>query len=119
MAASYKLLSDHWVSAGGGQVLQAGTIATVGRELPLGFKPTALCDPQNADGLAAFYAAGPQLPSLIRNSWVNGLVVSQPVTRWIPNPTPTVPFNGAGEYVLTGLGAGLPFVQMNFGGQYP
>ncbi|MGA7634795.1 MAG: hypothetical protein WCB11_28855 [Terriglobales bacterium] len=46
------------------------------------------------------------------------------VTRWVPNPNSTQPGNTGREYVLTGLGAGLPFAQLavnaaGFGGVYP
>jgi len=47
-----------------------------------------------------------------------------PVTKWVVNPNPSLPGNPGREYVLTGLGAGLPFAQLavnaaGFGGVYP
>jgi hypothetical protein len=121
--SSYRFLQDHSV---GGAYYQAGTIAStadVGGTLPVNFQPTGACEPLDAPAVAAFYAMGPQLRALIRQQWV-GLPVAKPFTYWIPNPNPTQPGNTGREYVLTGLGAGLPFAQLavnaaGFGGVYP
>jgi hypothetical protein len=121
--SQYRFLQDHSV---GGVYYQAGTSAStadVGGSLPVNWQPTGASEPLDAPAVAAFYAMGPQLGALIRQQWV-GLPVAKPVTYWIPNPNPTFPGNSAREYVLTGLGAGLPFAQLavnaaGFGGVYP
>jgi hypothetical protein len=105
--------------------ISAGTVfsdlpgQSVPQMVPTNYLPNAYFEPLDADALTKFYAVGPYLPS--------GSVpirVAQATTRWIPNPTPTLPGNGAREYVLTGLGQGLPFLQLNvnsaaMGGVYP
>jgi hypothetical protein len=121
--STYRFLRDHSIS---GAYHQAGTVAStadVGGTLPVNWQPTGVCEPLDDPAVAAFYAMGPQLRALIRQQWV-GLPVAKPVTYWIPNPNPTQPGNSAREYVLTGLGAGLPFAQLavnaaGFGGVYP
>jgi hypothetical protein len=121
--SSYRFLQDHSV---GGIYYQAGTIAStvdVGGTLPVNWPPTGACDPLDAPAVAAFYQMGPQLGALIRQQWV-GLPVTAGVTRWVVNPQPTLPGNPGREYVLTGLGSGLPFAPLavnasGFGGVYP
>jgi hypothetical protein len=86
--------------------------------VPTNCPPNAYFEPLDADALAKFYAAGPWLPG--------GSVpirVGQAVTRWVVDPN-AAPGNPYRQFVLTGLGAGLPFMQLGvnaaaFGGQYP
>jgi hypothetical protein len=116
--AKYRLLADHFVGGAGGRFLQGGSIVTEGVEVPTGWVPTPYCDPLDMDGVNKFYGAGVKLPGLIRTVW-NGLTIQPPVTRWIadPNASPGNPYR---QFVLTGLGASLPFAQFgNSGGQAP
>jgi hypothetical protein len=114
--AIYLLLADHFVPGAGGVYLTAGSVVTdtgPGAQLPPAWIPTPYVDPQDTDAVAKFWAAGPVLPGLglLRQRWSN-VPVPRPFTYWIPNPNPT---GGNGniyrEYILTGLGAGLPFQQ--------
>jgi hypothetical protein len=59
-----------------------------------------MCDPLNSDGVAKFFAQGPQLPSLIRSPWT---YINLPVTYWTPAFTP----NTFSQFKLTGLGVAL------------
>jgi hypothetical protein len=119
--ARYRLLADHVVAGASGTYLTAGSIVSdsAGAQLPSNFIPTPYCDPLDTDAVNKFYLAGPGLPGLglLIPRWV-GVSVPPPVTRWVPNPNPTAPGNPYREYVLTGLGAGLPFAQA-FGGGCP
>src|SRR5262245_30995536 len=54
--ASYRLISDHYVNGG---LLWAGSIVSEGVEIPVGWRPTLACDPQDSDGLQKFFDAGP------------------------------------------------------------
>ncbi len=74
-------------------------LAVVGN-IPSGWVPPAAVDPLDTDAVTAFYNAGP----LIRSR--TGIGVG-PVTRngFDPNATPGNPYR---QFVLTGLGAGLP-----------
>ena len=107
--STYRFLADHYTDGG---FVQAGSIAStadVGGILPSDFKPTGACDPLDQPALAAFYAMGPQVGWPIRQQWA-GIGVSPAVTRWVladPNSR---------AYVLTGLGAGLPFRQLGVNG---
>jgi hypothetical protein len=108
--SAYRFLQDHSIS---GAYYQAGTVAStadVGGPLPVNFQPTGACEPLDAAGVAAFYAMGPQLRAFIRQQWT-GIPVARPVTYWVVNPNPTLPGNPGREYVLNGLGSGLPFAQ--------
>ena len=107
------------------ECLQAGSVVTDtghGAQLPNGFVPTSYCDPLDADAVTKFYNAGPQIPRLIRAQWT-GVPVGPPVTYWKPDPNAS-PGNPSRQYVLTGLGAALPFLQLCvnaacFGGVVP
>ena len=113
--AQYRMLQDHFDA--NGRYYQAGTIASTqdaGGTLPTGWTPTGQVDPLDTPAVNAFYAAGPQLNGPIKTQW-SALSVAAPVTRWVERVNP----NPYREYVLTGLGAGLPFKQMFFGGIQP
>lgn len=105
----YRFLVDHYTDGG---FIQAGSIAStadVGGILPAGWQPTGGVDPLDQAALTAFYNQGPQVGWPVRQQWA-GIGVSPAVTRWLlvdPNNR---------EYVLTGLGAGLPFRQLGVNG---
>jgi hypothetical protein len=104
--SQYRFLQDHYVN---GVYYQAGTIAStfdVGGSLPTGWQPSGAVDPLDEAAVTAFYAMGPQIRASV------GIAIARPVTYWTPNPNPTLPGNAGREFVLTGLGAGLPFVQL-------
>jgi hypothetical protein len=112
--STYRFLQDHYVN---GVTYQAGTTASTfdaGGTLPTGWVPTGQVDPLDNAAVTAFYSAGPQLNGAIKTQW-SGLSVAAPVTRWTDRVLP----NLYREYVLTGLGVGLPFKQMFFGGIQP
>jgi hypothetical protein len=83
--------------------VQAGTILVdgPGGNIPNNWNPTA-CEPLDAGGLAAYYAAGPQFSPVLQH-WT-GLNVVPPLTFWKfasgANPNRF--------YQLQGLGIGLP-----------
>ena len=109
--STYRFLQYHYVN---GVTYLAGTTAATfdaGGTLPTGWLPSGAVDPLDAPAVNAFYAVGPQVCGSIKTQW-SGLSVAAPVTRW----TPAGPNQ---QYVLTGLGAGLPFKQMLFGGVQP
>jgi hypothetical protein len=103
----YRLLQDHYVnnlyfSAGSTQ-----STADVGGLLPFGWIPTPACDPLDAPAVAAFYAAGPK--PLIFQFGTLSFQVSPPKTSWLATP---IPGSGFTSYQLTGLGSGMPAVNM-------
>jgi hypothetical protein len=107
-------LQDHYVN---GVTYLAGTTASTldaGGTLPVGWIPTGQVDPLDTAAVNAFWVAGPLLTGSIRQQWSN-LSVAPPVTRWVDATTP----NLYREYVLNGLGTGLPMKQMLFGGMMP
>jgi hypothetical protein len=111
MAASYRLLQDHFIN---NVLLLAGQIVTEGIELPLAWKPTSAVDPINSDGVAAVWNLGPisgaAAPVLIRQQW-DGIPIAAPVTFWKPFQSPNV----NNLWVLTGNGTGLGPRQGNSG----
>jgi hypothetical protein len=113
--ATYLLCADHAF----GDVVPAGTVVsdqpgTPGtQQIPVGWIPTPYCDPLTSDAVANVYAVGVQLPG--------GSVPLKivPKTRWVVDPN-----GGSGnpyrQFVLSGLGVGLPFQQLTAPrGQYP
>jgi hypothetical protein len=99
--SSYYLLADHSI---GGLYFPAGSTqstADVGGLLPTGWQPSNNCDPLDAGALAAFYAAGPCLPS-------PRLFVRPPKTFWKITPQPGNP--SAMQWTLQGLGIALAAV---------
>jgi hypothetical protein len=112
--STYRFLQDHYVN---GVAYLAGTTAAtydVGGTLPVGWVPTGQVDPLDTAAVNAFWAAGPQLTGSIRTQWSN-LAVAPPLTRWVDRVIP----NLYREYVLNGLGTGLPMKQILFGGMQP
>jgi hypothetical protein len=109
--STYRFLQDHYVN---GATYLAGTTASTldaGGSLPIGWTPTGAVDPLDTPAVNAFYAAGPQVCGSIKTQW-SGLSVAAPVTRWVaagPNR----------EYVLNGLGTGMPMKQLFAGGIQP
>ena len=88
--ASYRFLQDAYVN---GFYITAGDVAStadVGGTLPINFLPPAACDPLDASAVAAFFAAGVQLLTLVRTA---------PATYWAPVAND--------QYSLTGLGVGM------------
>jgi hypothetical protein len=113
--STYRFLQDHYDA--NGRYYQAGTTAStqdVGGSLPTGWVPTGQVDPLDTAAVNAFWAAGPMLCGAIKTQWSN-LAVAAPVTRWTDRVIP----NLYREYVLNGLGTGLPMKQMLFGGMQP
>lgn len=112
----YRFLADHSV---GPFYFQAGTTASTADDgvglPPVGWVPTGGVEPLDSSAAAAFFAAGPQFGWPIRQQWT-GIGVPRPVTNWVPNPNPTAPGNPYREFVLVGLGAGLPFKQLGVDG---
>ena len=116
MAAVYRLLAPHLVN---NVYLDAGSIVTEGKELPIGWKPTHAVDPQNSDGVLALWQAGPRedgranaTPTLgdygIRGQFSN-VFIAPPLVYWRPFQTP----NTNNLFILTGAGAALGPVQGN------
>jgi hypothetical protein len=112
--ATYRALAD--ISFGSSwPYAQAGTILVdgPGGNIPNNWVPPGCVDPLDGLALAAFYAAGPQMPGKVQQQWT-GIGVSPPTTKWVP----VGPNAGPGLYQLTGLGAGLP-AQQFFGAAPP
>lgn len=109
MAASYRLLEDHWLSD---QLVAAGTTITEGDGVcPVGWVPTGNVDPLNTDATNAFYNAGPQLLGLVRQQFVSQMV-NPPITYWIIVGGFGKGFNpgfmvGPPLWQLTGLGSNV------------
>ncbi len=115
--ATYRALQDMWLG-GNWPYVTAGTILTdgPGGNLPNGWVPNGAVDPLDTAAVNAFWAAGPQIPGLIRSQWT---FIAPPVTYWVPTGTP-----GLRQYKLTGPGAALGVQQMgvngaSFGGIQP
>lgn len=101
--STYRFCSDHVVGA---FFYPAGTTAQtadVGGSLPVGWPPSAQCDPLDAAAVQAFWNVGPQLLGPVIGRWV-GQSVAPPITRWTDYRWPNV-FR---EFVLTGLGSAMP-----------
>jgi hypothetical protein len=102
--ARYRLLADHFIN---NAQVYAGTIVTVGVEVPMYWVPTVDVEPLDFDAAVAYYYAGPRMmQGLIRAQWVNNSV-SPPATYW----------KAAGPNVwgLTGIGAGFPLASASIG----
>jgi hypothetical protein len=102
--SSYRFLSDHSIR---GQYYPAGTTAStadVGGSLPLNWVPSGAVDPVDPAALAAFYAAGPQVPGNPIRTQFTGINVVPAITFWrrVSGSNPNV------LYQLQGLGLGLP-----------
>jgi hypothetical protein len=106
VAASYLLLVPHYLASG---YAPAGTVVTEGREIPIGWVPTAAVDPLNAEAIQAYFNAGPQSVSSAEYSrdyywsqrpW-DELETRQPQVQWKAVP------GHPGAYQLTGAGAAL------------
>ena len=105
--SSYRFLQNHYVD---GVTYLAGTTAStadVGGPLPEGWAPSGQVDPLDSAAVQAFWNAGVQLLGLVRQQWT-GISVPKPTTYWVPAVNP----NPYREYLLTGLGAGMPMVQL-------
>lgn len=114
--ATYRALQDISLGASWPYITAGQILTDTGPKpnIPKGWRPPGGVDPLDQEAVLAFHAMGPQLPGMVR--------VARGVTRWEPRPNPTHP--RAREYVLTGLGAGLPFRQhgvnaASFGGVHP
>jgi hypothetical protein len=96
--AQYRFLADAYV---GTTYIQAGTTLStdVGGTLQANWAPPGAVDPLDASAVAAFHAAGPQPPPLVRQQW-STIPVSPPVTYWKQIP-------GGRQWQLMGLGVGL------------
>ena len=121
--STYRFLSDHYI---GGVYFQAGTTATtadvpggtIPAPTPSGLPyppypppsaewiPSGNVEPMDAAAVAAFYAAGPQMPGKVQQQWT-GIGVPPPKTRWVAVGGQGQP----GLYQLSGLGAGLAPLQ--------
>jgi hypothetical protein len=102
--STYRFLQDHDI---GGAVYLAGTTAAtmdVGGTLPAGWRPSGQVDPLDGAAVQDFWNAGVQLLGSVRAQWT-GVSVAPPATYWVPYPAG----GGTRPYILTGLGAGLPF----------
>lgn len=105
--ASYRFLQDHYVN---GVTYLAGTTAStadVFGSLPARWQPSGQVDPLDNTAVQAFWNAGVQLLGLVRQQWT-GIPIVPPTTYWTPAVTP----NPYREYLLTGLGAQMPMVQL-------
>jgi hypothetical protein len=102
--SQYRFLSDHSIR---GQYYSAGSTAStadVGGTLPVGWVPSGAVDPVDPAALAAFYAAGPQVPGNPIRTQFTGIDVVPAITFWrrVSGTNPFVLFG------LTGLGVNLP-----------
>ncbi len=107
--ATYRALQDIDLGKNWPQV-QAGTILTDQPpvpNIPANWSPPAAVDPLDGLAVTAFWNAGVQLLGLVRQQW-NGISLAPPVTYWTPAVNP----NPYREFVLTGLGVGMPMVQL-------
>jgi hypothetical protein len=97
MPASYILLLPHYLAQGG--YTPAGTTVTEGGAIPVGWRPTIACDPQNSQAIQNYWNAGP-----MSGAELNFLACPQPKPQiyWQPIPGST-----SGAYQLTGAGASL------------
>ena len=108
--SSYRFLQDHSIA---GLYYQAGSTAStqdVGGTLPAGWVPSGQVDPTDGPAVSAFWSAGVQLLGLVRAQF-NGINVAPPVTFWKVDPA-AGPGNPYRQFVLAGLGAGMPMVQL-------
>jgi hypothetical protein len=106
--STYYLLTDHAI---GPYVFSAGsTQSTVdaGGLLPFGWICSNNVDPLDTAAVTQFYANGPCQPSLFRAQF-STQPVRPPKTFWVATPLPGSP---AQSYQLTGLGSGMPAVNM-------
>jgi hypothetical protein len=109
--AKWRALADLYQ----GRYIPAGTIFTdvIGDPAQMiggNYVPSAYFEPLDAAAVAIFYATGPQL-----TGGSVPIVVSPPATKWIADPNGGVG-NPYRQYVLTGLGAGMPMQQLGTGG---
>lgn len=115
MAASYRLLQDHYLS---NQLVPAGTTITEGDGIcPIGWVPTPNVDPLNTQAVQNFYNAGPQQGGLIRQQFTPTvgspfLPIGPPVTYWLNVGGFSGGFSpgfmgGIPLWQLTGLGANI------------
>jgi len=104
--ASYRLLTDHFVS---NQYHEAGSVVSdsgPGAALPSGWIPTTACDPTDGQGVQNFWNAGPRGqsdadPSRGLGPWWSagrwqGVPVAAPVHYWVPLN------DGTGRFILRG-----------------
>ena len=98
MAASYLLLTAHYLASG---YAPAGTTVTEGGAIPPGWRPTPACDPQNTQAIQAYWQAGPPT-----GADTNFLACPQPklAIYWQPIPGGS---SSSSAYQLTGAGASL------------
>src|SRR4029077_1596369 len=96
-----------FVPGASGTPIPAGSIVSdePGGQLPSGYIPTPYMDPLDADAVSKFAAAGIQLPGSCCR------LMRTPATRWVVDPNATAG-NPYRQYVMTGLGAGLPMRQL-------
>jgi hypothetical protein len=80
--SQYQFLADCYVN---GNYFQAGSTAftadIAGGLFPTGWVPSGAVTPLDSAAQAAFYAAGPQPPSLIVSRW-QGVSVPNPTVYW-------------------------------------
>ena len=92
------LLVPHYLASG---YAEAGTVVTEGQNIPLGWIPTAACDPQGSAAIQAFWNVGPRP--------ISGGEYSRDFYPWVPlKPVVYWQFyDDEGGYILTGAGAAL------------
>jgi hypothetical protein len=86
----YRFLTDHYFND---RTISANEIA----EMPDNWVPSAQVEPLDQSAVAAFHEAGPRPLGLVRSSWGH-----------IPFPTTFWKRQKGGDFVLVGLGEGLP-----------
>jgi hypothetical protein len=113
--STYKFFQDCWIGTNyylaGTQAATAdvAATATVPNTLPVGWVPnSAACEPVDAAGLTAFYAAPIHVPGLARQQFSTVFPLA-PVTFWKGTATPG---SGTTSYQLQGLGINLAPISM-------
>jgi hypothetical protein len=111
MSAQFRLLMDHFLpNTCGGAFYPAGSVITVGIDVPVDWVPTQAVDPLNQLAIEAYWNNGPinrggsepwrdQGPWGPQNGRFVGSFVSAPLVYWAPS--------GGNTYTLTGAGASL------------
>jgi hypothetical protein len=97
VTAFYILTAPHYLATG---YAEAGTVVTEGVNIPVGWKPTQACDPQNATAIQNYWTMGP--PTGADTNYLSNPQV-KPAIYWVGIP------GHLNVYQLTGAGASLGY----------